>query len=455
MLLRTGHALEMLDRPGGIFLRRADQMNADTRNLLETLARATIDGDRGSLVLQLNQRGRVPESPLPFARTREPDEYPPVHVERPQLEHDCGYGGIDPETGEYVVVLNDGEATPAPWINVFANEGGFGGLVSEAGIGCSWLHNSHENRITTWNNDPVSDGSGEVLYVRDEETGEVWCPTALPVRSDGTHVVRHGRGYTTFRHESHGVAHSVTVFVPPDDPVRVATLSLTNTGDRRRVLTITQYIEWALGSSRSAAQQRVVTWYDAEDDMLTAHNHYNRDFPGLTAFLASDRPTESYTGSRSEFIGRNGTPASPEGLGRSRLGALTGRFHDSCGALQVRVPLDPGQSASVSFLIGQTDDLGEARELVARYRVPGQAEAALSRTRQFWDELSDTLQVETADPALDWMLNGQLLYQTLACRLWGRTAHVSVLWRFRLPGSAPGLARTPARSPRPRSRAHR
>jgi len=421
MLVRTGHALQLLDKPGGVFLRRADQMHPDVLNLLLTVARATLDGDSGSLEVQLNRRVPRPEDPDLFVPSRESVPYPVVTPPRPNLLYDNGYGGFDSSAGEYVIVLDSDRCTPAPWINVMASPE-FGCTVSEAGIGCTWALNSHENRITTWNNDPVSDGSGEVIYLRDEETGEFWSPTPLPARAPGTYTVRHGRGYSRFEHESHGIAQQVEWFVPVEDPVRVVRLTLRNTGDEARTLSATQFVEWSLGSSRSKAQHLVVTWYDAEHEILTAHNHFNMDFPGRAAFLACDLPLHSFTGSRTEFVGRNRRPGWPAAMKRKSLGGVTGRFHDNCGALMTRIELAPGEVRSVTFLLGQTDKLTEARELVEAYRDPARVDAELKRVGQQWSEILGHVQARTPDPALDLLVNGQLLYQALACRLWGRTA---------------------------------
>ncbi|MDI6901885.1 MAG: glucoamylase family protein [Anaerosomatales bacterium] len=421
MLMRTGHALQLIDKPGGVFLRNADQIPPDVANLLESVARAVLRGDGGPLALQLDQRSRRPEPPLELVPHEEPAADPQPPFERPELAFDNGYGGFDAETGEYVIVLADGDATPAPWVNVLANAT-FGTLISEAGVACTWAHNSHENRITTWNNDPVSDGTGEVLYVRDERTGEFWCPTPLPIRGTGPYVVRHGRGASSFEHTEHGIQTALEVFVGPRDPVRVARLRLTNRTDRVRDLSVTQFVEWVLGDSRSKAQQRVVTWWDADADALMAHNWFNPDFPGLPAFCACTGAVASYTASRTEFVGRNRDPRDPAAMHRIGLGGETGRFHDNCGALQHRVTLEPGESTEVAFLLGQAETVEAAHALLRAYRAPGAIDDALADARRHWDVICGTVHAKTPDAALDALVNGPTLYQALACRFWGRTA---------------------------------
>jgi len=421
LLVRTGHALQLIDRPGGVFLRRADQMHPDILNLLLSVARATLEGDGGPIEVHLNRRGVRPDYPGQFMHTAAAHDDPAPPFSRPALLFDNGYGGFDPDTGEYVIILDGGKNTPAPWVNVMASPR-FGCMVSEAGIACTWAENSHENRITTWNNDSVSDGSGEVIYIRDEETGEFWSPTPLPIRDSAPYLIRHTTGSSSFEHHAHGISSTLEIFVSAEDPVRVARLTLENTTDRNRRLSATQFVEWVLGNSRSKAQHLVVTWYDAEHELVTAHNHYNPDYPGRATFLACDRPLHSYTCSRTEFIGRNRAPSDPAAMHRKGLGGHFGRYHDNCGALMTTLEIAPGESASVTFLLGQTPVLEDARRLVDRYRQPGAIDDELRRVTGLWSALCSTLTCRTPDAALDLLVNKWLLYQALSCRLWGRTA---------------------------------
>jgi cyclic beta-1,2-glucan synthetase len=420
MLMRTGHALQLLDKPGGVFLRRSDQMHPDVLNLLISAARAVLEGDGGSIELQLDRRRRRPKPPQALVPVSAPALDLMRSPVRPHLLYDNGIGGFDPHTGDYVIVLTDGDNTPAPWINVMASAE-FGCLVSEAGVGCTWAMNSHENRITTWNNDAVSDGSGESFYLRDEDTGEFWSPTLLPTRAPGTYTITHAPGCTTFTHASHGIESTLEWFAAAEDPMRIVRVKLSNTTDRARRLTVTHFVEWAIGSSRSAAQQRVVTRFDSEGEMLTAHNWFNQDFPGRPAFLACDRPLQSWTASRTEFVGRNGRAADPAAMRRESLGGASGRFYDNCGALMVKADLEPHAESEMVFLLGQAESLERARELVAAYRQPGAASLALESTRARWEELLSVVQVKTPDPRLDLMLNRWLLYQVTSCRVLGRT----------------------------------
>src|SRR5439155_14450747 len=140
------------------------------------------------------------------------------------------WGGFTPEGREYVIRLDSGRKhTPAPWINVVANSV-CGFLISESGAGPTWVGNSQANRLTPWNNDPVADPPGEVVYLRDEATGEVWTPTPRPLGGSAGTLVRHGQGYTIYQQERGGLAQELRVFVPATDPVKLIVLRLSNTG---------------------------------------------------------------------------------------------------------------------------------------------------------------------------------------------------------------------------------
>src|SRR5207253_3574173 len=136
----------------------------------------------------------------------------------PKLLFANGTGGFTPDGREYVVLPD--AIPPAPWANVVANPR-CGFLISDSGAGFTWAVNSQSNRLTPWSNDPVSDPPGEVVYLRDEETGEVWSPTPLPVPSRQPTSVRHGQGYTVFERNTHGLSHELTLFVPLEDPIKL------------------------------------------------------------------------------------------------------------------------------------------------------------------------------------------------------------------------------------------
>jgi cellobiose phosphorylase len=310
---------------------------------------------------------------------------------------------------------------PAPWTNVLANPG-FGCLVTEAGLGYSWAGNSQMNRLTPWSNDPVSDPPGEVVYLRDEETGAVWTPTPLPRGPAAAVTVRHGQGYTRYTHRSSGLDQELLVLVPPDDPVKLLCLTVRNAGDRPRRLSATFYAEWVLGSLRDNAPLQVVCERDAASGAILARSAWAGDFAGQLAFAAAGPRLRSATADRAEFLGHNGTPSAPAALGRTDLSGRAGPALDPCAALMTEIVLAPGQGDEVVFVLGQAETLERVRRLIGAYTDPGRATEALREVQRLWDGILGVIQVRTPEAGLDLMVNRWLLYQVLACRVWGRSA---------------------------------
>jgi cyclic beta-1,2-glucan synthetase len=336
----------------------------------------------------------------------------------PALEFFNGTGGFDLDGREYVTILQNGRSTPAPWINVIANPT-FGFQVSAEGSGHVWAENSRENQITPWSNDPVTDPTGEAIYLQDLDTGLIWTPTALPIRGKGTYVARHGFGYSRFRHDAMGIAAEMTQFVPMDAPAKVSRLVLRNTGTTPRRLAVTAYAEWVLGTARGATAPYILTRTDPETGAILAQNSFGTAFPGRVAFADFGPGTTSLTADRAEFIGAGGSLAAPAGLRAGRLSGATGPALDPCAALQRHVTLQPGETVSLSFMIGQTDSDAAASALIQRLRA-ADPEALLSGVTDHWATLLGAVQVRSPDRAMDILLNGWLMYQTLACRIWAR-----------------------------------
>ena len=423
-LARTSQTSSHPDEPaprGGIFLLRGDLLSDPDRDLLRTVARAVLLSRQGTLAEQVVRHllaAPAPEPPRPVQPIPPKVDIPPP---RPALEFFNGLGGFAKEGCEYVTILGAGQWTPAPWINVIANRS-FGFQVSESGSGFTWAGNSRENQLTPWSNDPISDPAGEAIFLRDETTGEVWSPTPLPVRQDWPYVSRHGQGYSRFEHESHGIALELLQYVPKDDPVKISRLRIENRSGVARRLSVTAYIEWTLGSSRSRSAPFVVTTLDGETGAIFARNPWNEDFAARVAFADLGGKQTGWTGDRTEFLGRNGTLERPAALARgATLSRRVGAGLDPCAALQTLVELPAGASAEVVFFLGQGADETAARELVRRYR-SADLDAVLREVTVGWEDIAGALQVKTPDRSLDVLLNRWLLYQALSCRVRARSA---------------------------------
>jgi cyclic beta-1,2-glucan synthetase len=425
-LLRTSQSAGFHEGPephGNVYIVRADRVTAPQRDVLQSVARAVLSSRRGTLAEQLTRAQRPDAAPAaPPRRGPATKLAPDVAIPSMELELFNGLGGFAKEGREYVTILGQGRWTPAPWINVIANAS-FGFQVSESGSGYTWSVNSRENQLTSWSNDPVSDPPGETIYVRDDETGDLWGPTALPIREGASpYVIRHGQGYTRFEHASHGVSLDLLQLVALDDPIKISRLTLTNESGRPRRLSVTAYVEWVLGASRGVATPFVVTEIDAKTGAMFARNAWRREFGARVAFADLGGAHTAWTADRTEFLGRNGSPDHPAALAqRHRLSGRVGAGLDPCGALQATIELPAGGRAEVVFFLGEAASPEQARELIVRYRTRDVA-AVLRAVGERWDEVLGTVQVKTPDRSMDILLNRWLLYQTLTCRVWARSA---------------------------------
>ncbi len=409
---------------GGVFVLRADLVSQETRALLPAIARVVLAARQGSLSHQLDRLRKASVSIPPPPLRLNPGNALPARVPAAKnLEFFNGLGGFASDGREYVTILNNGQSTPAPWINVISNEG-FGFQVSAEGTGYTWSGNSRENQLTPWSNDPVSDRPGEVLYVRDDDSGELWGPTASPVRDEeGPYVIRHGQGYIRFEHEAHGIKLDLLQFVPLHDPIKISRLKLHNTSARTRRLSVTAYVEWVLGTSRSASAPFIATEVDAATGAIFGSIPWSQAFGGRVAFVDLSGRQMAWTGDRREFIGRNGALDNPAALTADapQLSGRTGAGLDPCGVLQTSLMLAPGESAEVDVFLGQSASAADAQFLIAHYREID-LDAVYREVVEHWDGLLGAVQVKTPDRSMDIVLNRWLLYQTVVCRLWARSA---------------------------------
>ncbi len=417
-----------LDKPGGVFLLRGAQVSTDDRVLLHCAAAVTLHGERGTLSRQMEANGESPkrlEKPLlrPTLRTGIQEASSHAAPEpTAKLQFADRYGGFSEDGKIFHIRISAENLTPAPWSNVVANPR-FGFLVTEAGGGFTWAGNSRENKLSPWSNDPVADRPGEVLYLRDEETGVVWSPTFLPVRDAGDFDIEHGHGFSRFVHTAQAIRADLLLSIAPRDAVKFVVLKLRNDSPRTRTLSATYYVEWVLGVTREDARMHTWTTVDKTTGALLAKNPYQQDTPQQTAFLhVLSKEAVTLTGDRTEFIGRNGDLAQPAGLRRTVLSGTVGAGLDPCGAVQTRFTLTAGQEVEVVFLLGQGENPEELTAVLNQYRTPLQVHDAIRETTSFWDATLSAIEVKTPDRAFDLMVNRWLLYQALSCRVWGRSA---------------------------------
>ena len=421
----------VLERPGGVFIRRADVLSTEEIALLKATARIHVICDGvglGEIVAAnvLSHARLVPSEPIASASAILSATRAGGDDLSPAAPHPNGYGELT-DADDFVVSVAGERVPPAPWANVIANPA-MGFCITERGGGFTWAENSHFFRLTPWFNDPISDPCGEVVYLRDVDSGAVWTPTPGPAPAIGDprhspqYTVTHTPGVTRFAHTRGDIDTELTLGVPRADAVKITHLRMTNRGATRRRISLTSYVELVLGAEHEQARHQLHTRYDAASGALFAQNFFAPDFTTRVAFSWISETVTSYTARRDQFIGRNGDLAAPAGLRTERLSGATGAGYDACAALRCTIALDPGETKEIVILLGAAADDADARALIERHRTPAAAAAAIDDAIGAWDERLSVITVRTPEPDFDLMFNRWFLYQALSCRMWARSA---------------------------------
>ncbi|WP_219838403.1 GH36-type glycosyl hydrolase domain-containing protein [Paenibacillus sp. R14(2021)] len=436
--------------PSGVHIIAGESQPAEDRTLLFAVARLILRADGPSLKAQLQLAEPLETASsqsVPAMRVREesaqssvsvqPEAAQPAQASEPEessLLFFNGFGGFSLDGSEYRIVLRNGNHLPAPWINVMANPR-FGCITSELFTGFTWWRNSRECKLTPWSNDPALDPPGEVCYLRDEDSGEYWQLTHPRKEEASVYKAAYGKGYSRYEHESRGLRQQMTVFVPLEDPVKIIRLQVKNTTGNDKRLSATYYAEWVLGVHREGNAANIITEWDEDTGILLAHNTYQGTFREATAFLTVNAPPaaeqsgsaeRSWTGDRLEFLGREGDWEHPAAMRSRQLSGTTGAAYDACGAVQSVVMLAPGEEQTIYILLGCEDSREAAGKLADKYADAQACDQALEDIRAYWQEMLGTFKVSTPSAEMDVMLNSWLLYQTLACRMWARSAFYQV-----------------------------
>jgi cyclic beta-1,2-glucan synthetase len=424
-VMRAGGNGAFMEQRGGLFLRSASQLSEEELTLLETVARVLLHGSKGSLAEQLKFKDEGPAR-----RRRKPMALPAAEpskklLNNKQREFDNGIGGFVEAGSVYEMIVRGDELPPLPWSNVIANKD-FGAVITESGGGYTWSQNSREYRLTPWSNDPVSDTRGEAIYIRDTVSGSVWSPTPLPVRNEDTYKVSHGFGWSSFATEAQDVESELTVSVSLDKNVKWWHLKLKNPGRTQRKLELYLYCEWVLGVTRDQSHRFLVPSFDERANLLLARNPWANEFAGRVVGIGSNLDIQSYTSSRLEFIGRHHGLAAPESIngksGSLKFSSKNSVGLETCAVIQISINLKPDEEREIAFYLAEGANLDEVRSGASYARSLSNYHENLSATKNYWRSKVQAIQVKTPDPTFNVLMNGWLLYQTLACRILARSA---------------------------------
>lgn len=342
------------------------------------------------------------------------------------------FGSFSPDGKEYEIHT---PRTPRPWINVISN-GDYGLTISQTGSGYSWRTHAQLNRLTRWQQDLVKDEWGKYIYLRDSN-GRAWSLGWKPTCDEpDSYLCRHGIGYSIIASSHHGIEAELLVFVPVNDPLEVWRVTLRNRSRRARSLDLFTYFEWGLGQApdwhREFHKSFTATQYNPKLHAILAtkrlweiptdRGHWNADWPYVAFHSSSVRP-RSFETDKESFLGTYGSLVLPAAVQKGRLKRCVGMGFDAIGSLQARAVLKPGASATVIFTLGAANSHDDARQCIQKYRTVEAVETALRDVQKRWEHMLSTVTVKTPDDAMNLMQNVWLKYQTISCRMWGRSAY--------------------------------
>jgi cellobiose phosphorylase len=344
------------------------------------------------------------------------------------------YGYFDESAREYVITRPD---TPTPWIN-YLGAGRYGGIVSNTGGGYSFDRDPRNRRVTRYRYNAIpEDQPGRYVYLRDQETGELWSPTWQPVKRPlDAYECRHGTAYTKISSECLGIAAEVLYFVPPAPaeetcPCELWVLTLRNVSDRPRHLRSFSYAELSFPDTFNDQHNLDWSQHIVSSNLENGTIRARTRFRPTTTFFSSNAEPYGFDCDRELFVGRSRDLASPiavEGGEPSNQGSPRG---NSIGSLCHEIRLEPGEERQIVYLLGITEYPEEIERTLASYREPSRVEEAFLALKADWDEFLSKFTVSTPDSETNAMLN---FWNQVQCR-------TTLYWSRFVSGYETGLGR--------------
>ena len=332
------------------------------------------------------------------------------------------YGYFDEERDEYVIDRVDG---PQSWINYLGVENWCTVINQNAG-GYSFYRSSQQGRVTRFRPNGVPmDRPGHYLYIRDDEDGDYWSASWQPVGkplSQATYKTRHGLSYSVFESEYKGISASQRIFVPLGDDVEIWDVTLTNTTDVPRKISLFGYVEFSYHSVQIDNENFQMSLYSSGsdfDDGIIAYDFYYE--PWTYHYFTTTVQPQGFDSMRDAFIGAYRSETNPEAVEKGRCAGSAATTGNHCGALHHTFDLSPGQTIRLAYLLGygNRQAAGKAR---AKYTCPGAVDEATRQLHNYWRAKKDIFACQTPSDAMNTLINTWTLYQAETCVTWSRFA---------------------------------
>ena len=411
-LIMKSHLRDIRNTSGGVYLLKKSTISSQERESIIASAEIVLDASKGSLTEQV-ERIEV-QSYSDKKEYNEFIEYDKYELNKEELELFNGIGGIDKDSNEYVIKINKNQRTPLPWSNVLANKE-FGSVITENGGGFTFVENSHECRITPWNNDSVLDEPGEQIYIRNEDNGKIFTP--YMGREEKELEIRYGKGYGRYTSIEQGIKQELLVYIPKNEKIKISKLSLNNLTDKKRKFSLFYYIQPLMGESLHRDKKYVEVKYD--NNKIIFKNTFNTEFKENIGYIFSSENLKSYTLSKTEFIG-SGNLEEPEALKNEKLMELNDES-DSVAVLQIEIELDAYENKEIVFALGCEKKIEDIEKIKNKYSNINEVNKSYEELKSYYNEIN-TIRIKTPDESMNYLFNEWLIYQALNCRINAKSA---------------------------------
>lgn len=407
---------------GGIFI--LENLSREEMDFLEYRANLSFHGGTGSIASNLKETeeeylDKIKEMPKEEA-PRQIEQVPSIRkaLSTEELKYNNEYGGFSEDGKEYHIRINKDEKLPSVWSHILTNKN-FGTLVTESMGGYSWYKNSRLNRLTAWNNQVVTDVPSEVIYLQDKQNKKIWSLGLAPCPDENDYDIIYGFGYAKYKHEVKGMTQKLDIFVPMEDNLKVQILQLENNELHKKKYKLIYYIKPVLEEDELKSSGFLNLNFYENANMVCIQNIMQEN---QYIFVSSNEKITSYTGSKSSFLG-NGNLSHPEAIEQIELNKENSLWQDGIIAIQCEVELEALERKNVIFTLGVGKNILECQDLAYQYQNISKVQEEYEKTKRYWRENLQKIQVTTPLESINLLLNGWLLYQTLSSRLWGRTGY--------------------------------
>lgn len=331
--------------------------------------------------------------------------------------------------------------TPSPWMNYLSN-GTFHTMISQAGGACAFYKSPQIWRINRYRFYHLpTDRSGIYLYIKDEDDGSYWCPTAEPAACKPEQwEAAHGLGYTRFSAARNEIEARLNYFIGTEADALVCNLNLKNNSSKTRTLTLFAYVEFGM-----MEYLREQSWYcynkhqlsvDFDETAQSIVYNYDvemqprpKDTPRI--FFAADRALVGFDGDRDEFIGSYRSESNPYAIENGGCTNSTLKGGDPCGALQIELTLEPGEELATNVFLGAASDYDDIRRQLSICREPEFAARSLGNVKCSWENSLNRFQCQLPDPVAERQMNTWSPYQAQRNFLFSRNISFYATGTFR------------------------